>query len=503
LLIYIINSIIIKTNFQNLKNMTFPFINKKNQEEEKPDVSSSVLEWLDDFSIKILEAANLSEKESKEVLKNRQTVSSFVTNTINQANKKIFNNNENLELLLNYKPNIFSDNYKIKLIIKEKLKKDFNKNKNLAFFVLKNYIKSDVKKEEIDNFISEIAWEDIIKKEKLENIFSELLEKRSKYMMRDSQKYFYNIKDKEVLNIIISSKIVDKSWILNKDILKNINKEINEKLDEKELKDKEKIFLFLLKYFNFSEENIKNNDLKIFIKSLIDLIEINKKVEEVEENQQNNPSQSSLEKGRGSTEKIEEDEFLWDSSFLDFCYPWCLLSEIWNNYEIDLWENQKIEISKQEFDEFNEKSLENYINFIKILRQTKLDFLLENKYKSGFMQFLTTKLGWLNYKTWEWFWEFHTLKALTIIWNLIWIPEKYMAEKWELWEFDWIISAINVFSEINSTWNIANKKVWTVWGLIWPTIVEKRMLQLWILWENWWFSLEKSKEVLWKWKLSN
>jgi hypothetical protein len=30
-------------------------------------------------------------------------------------------------------------------------------------------------------------------------------------MMRDSQKYFYNIKDKEVLNIIISSKIVDKS----------------------------------------------------------------------------------------------------------------------------------------------------------------------------------------------------------------------------------------------------------------------------------------------------
>jgi len=32
--------------------MTFPFIEKKNQEEEKLDVSSSVLEGLDIFSIK-------------------------------------------------------------------------------------------------------------------------------------------------------------------------------------------------------------------------------------------------------------------------------------------------------------------------------------------------------------------------------------------------------------------------------------------------------------------
>jgi len=311
-------------------------------------------------------------------------------------------------------------------------------------------------------------------------------------MIRDSQKYFYNIKDKEILNIIISSKIVDKSWILNTKTLKNINSEINEKLDEKDLKNKEKIFSLLIDIFNFSGEDLKNNNLKLFLESIIDLIEINKKVEEVEENQQNNPSQSSLEKGRSGTENIEEDNFIWDSSLLDFCYPWCLLSDIWNNYEIDLWENKKVEISKEEFSQFNEKSLENYINFIKILRETKLDFLLENKYKSGFMQFLTIKLWWISYKSWEWFWEFYTLKALTIIWNLIWIPEKYMSEEWELWEFDWIISAINIFSEIN--WDLK---------FIWPTVIEQKMLHLWILWKNWWFSSEKSKEILKRWKSSD
>jgi len=100
------------------------------------------------------------------------------------------------------------------------------------------------------------------------------------------------------------------------------------------------------------------------------------------------------------------------------------------------------------------------------------------------------------------FTEFNTVKTLTLIWNLIGIPEDYYKE-WELWTFDWIISAINIFWEINSTWIINKKFIANPGNLIWPSIIEKRMLQLWILWQNWWFSLEKSKEVLKKWKLSD
>jgi hypothetical protein len=75
-------------------------------------------------------------------LKNRETFATFINNTLNQANKKIFEKNEILELILNYKPEILKNNFKIRKILENKLIKDFDKNKNLSFIVLKNYIKN-------------------------------------------------------------------------------------------------------------------------------------------------------------------------------------------------------------------------------------------------------------------------------------------------------------------------------------------------------------------------
>ena len=481
---------------------------KNSTSEEELNVSEEVLWWLDEFSKKILESAKLSDKQLKEVLKNAESVSNFVNKTINEANKKIFDNTEILELLLSYKPDIFQTNLKIKTLINNKLKKDFNKNQNLAFFVIRNLINDDSPKEHIDFFIKNIAWDNEIIKEKLENIFKELLENKAISTAWNLRKLFYTISDENLINQILQSKIISKNWVINKDLIKILEKEINQNLEKEELEEKQNIFNFLVEKLAISKEFLKNNSLINFINSLVDLIKVNKKVEENSKNENlnnsdnkkedlNNPSQSSLEKGRAS------NNFEQDSWLLNFCYPWCILNELWNNYEIDLWQNQKVKISKQDYNKFNEKSLQNYINFLKILKQAKLEFLFENKYKSWFLTLLNKKFGWFDYKTWEWFKEFYTLKTLTLIWNLIWVPKKYLSSKWELWEFDWIISALNIFSQINETWNINQEKIATPWNLIWPWVIEKRMLQLWILWENWGFSLIKAEEILKKWKLSD
>jgi hypothetical protein len=371
----------------------------------------------------------------------------------------------------------------------------------LSFIVLKNYIKNWDSLEEINNFINKISLENKTTKSILEEKFSQLLEEYWKISRKNTQKYFYNIKDDKIINLILKSKIIDKSWKINSDTIKNIELEINERFSPEELKNPDFIINYLLKKLNISPEFLDEN-LKKFLKSIAVLFKINKKIEEDKTEKEENfskglkPSVDNI--GNNVNLNLEQD-----SSLLDFCYPWCLLSEFWNNYEIDLWQNDKVEISKQDFNSFNEKSLENYINFLKILKLTKLDFLFKDKYKSGFMQFINNQLWWFDYKSWEWFSEFKTLQTLNLIWHLIWIPKSYYSEKWELWDFDWIITSINIFSEINSTWNINNEKIWTPWNFIWPTIVEKRMLQLWILWDNWGFSMEKASSILKKWKLSD
>jgi len=484
--------------------MTIPTKDKINwKETDEVELKWLVQEELDIFSRKILESANLSKKEKKEVLKSRETFSSFINSTLNQAKKDIFDKNEILELILNYKPDILENHFKIRKILEIKLQKDFNKNKNLAFLVLKNYIKNWESLENINNFINKISLDNELTKNLLEEKFSDLLEQYWKISRRNTQKYFYNIKNEEIINLILKSKIVDKSWNINQNTIKQLNKEVTENLSVEELNNSENIFNFLLKKLNISPELLDEN-IKNLLNSIIDLFKINKKIEE-------NSEEKNLDNKKRDKEKTDhtqvvhttEDEFNENSSLLDFCYPWCILSEFWNNYEIDLWQNNKVEISKQDFNNFNEKSLENYINFLKILDQTKLSFLFENKYKSWFLQLLKNKLDWFDYRTWEWFSEFKTLQTLNLIWNLIWIPKSYYSEEWELWKFDWIITSINIFNEINSTWNINKEKIWTPWNFIWPTIVEKRILQLWILWDNWGFNTEKASEILKKWKLSD
>jgi len=106
---------------------------------------------------------------------------------------------------------------------------------------------------------------------------------------------------------------------------------------------------------------------------------------------------------------------------------------------------------------------------------------------------------WFDYTKWKGVSEFNTLKTLNIIWNLIWVPETFYWKKWELWEFDWILSAIEFYKTINWTWIINKNKIWTPWWLVWPNIIEKQFLNLGIIWENGDFSVLKSESILKNW----
>jgi len=459
--------------------------------------------WLDFFQQKILETIDLSKREKEKVLKSKENVEKLINKILYQWYKNLLNNEEILLLIINYKPELLDWNSIIKQKIISKIKKDFSKNKILAFNFIKKLIQEEKNISEINNFIEEV-WKDNEEiKNTLQKKLEELLEKYWKISKKQTQKYFLNILNKDLIKLILESKIVNEKWEINENILNNLQKEVNNNFEEI-AKNKQKIILFLLEKLNISLEFLQNNFFKNFIEQIFSLLKINKKIEENKENnQESNEKKEQDEDGKKVEEKQElSNNFEEDKELLSFCYPWCVLSEFWNNYEIDLWENQKLEISKQDFNKFNEKSLENYINFLKILRLTNLDFLFKNKYRNDFLIFLQNKY-WFDYKNWVGFDENKTLEILTLIWNLIWIPKNYYKTDWELGKFEWIISAINIFWEINSTGLINNKKIAIPGNFIWPTIVEKRMIQLWILWEEWGFSMKKAGELLKKWKLSD
>jgi len=473
--------------------------------EEGLSLEEQVEKELTSFQKRILESANLSDREKEKVLKNKKSFSDFINNILNWTNKKVLEKNEVLELLLEFKPEIFKTNILIKNIIYSKLEKDFWKNKNLAFLVLKNFIKSWEKLSDINFFIKNVSWENEETKNILEDKFSKLLEQFWRISKIETQKLFYNIKDQEAIQLILNSQLINEDWKINQKILKIFEKELNNNLISKENNSKKEIINFLLNKFSLNLDKFKNNSIKIFIESLANLFTINKKIDENtksenwDENNEKEESNWESKIGDEKDEYLEKNmDFFNDYNLLDFCSSGCYLSDLWNNYWISI-NNNKIEISKEDYKKFNKDSLSNYINFNKILYEAGLSFLFENKYKSGFIQLLRNNILWFDYTKWKGFSEFNTLKTLNIIWNLIWIPETFYWKKWELWEFDWILSAIEFYKTINWTWIINKNKIWTPWWLVWPNIIERQFLNLGIIWENGDFSVLKSESILKNW----
>ena len=194
-------------------------------------------------------------------------------------------------------------------------------------------------------------------------------------------------------------------------------------------------------------------------------------------------------RNKNKNNNLEENvDFLEDYELLNFCESWCYLFSVWSNYQITTSENSKIEISKEEYKKFNSISLENYLNFNSILSKIGCEFLLEDKYKTGFIQLLKNKFNGFNYTFWEGFSELYALNKINIISNLIWIPENPYNKDWELWKFDWLISAMNILEKVNG-----EKKI------IWPNIIEEKMQKSGILWKNWDFSVIESEKILKEW----
>jgi hypothetical protein len=71
--------------------------------------------------------------------------------------KSLLNNKEILSILLKKDSEIFRNNFEIKDLVYKLLKKDYSKNKNLAFLVLNNFIKNNSSIDEVKAFIKDIS----------------------------------------------------------------------------------------------------------------------------------------------------------------------------------------------------------------------------------------------------------------------------------------------------------------------------------------------------------
>jgi len=473
----------------------------------------------------VLEIAKISDENLEKILKNTDSIKGLIEKIIkldslnidlaeflfkinskkyiNNFDKSIFQNSNILEIILKSDKNFYlkSD---INKIINLKLQKDYSRNKKIWFLVLNNFVKSWTSILEVQNFIKNIAWENIEIQEELKQKYIIFLEKAWKVYQNDLKKNLFNIEDKEILNILFKSKFIDEKWWINKKILKKYNDEINKNFANNDDVDNSSIIIFLLQKIWLTKNQYNNeHNLKYLLDSLFKFLDIDKNISEIilkneedkiKKDKTEEENKTNLEKNNNLKNVNWKDEEL-----LDFCNWNCsLYSYSSSYYEIDTWFN-KTKVSKEDYKKFNSESLGNYLNFNQILYEAGLSFLFENKYKSGFIQLLKNRFLWFDYTKWQGFSEYHTLESLNIIAHLIWVPKKYYSWDWKLWRFDSIIGAMAVFNEINWTWKINNSKLSDPWAMFSCWASEKRMLNLWILWETGDFNVTKSENILSKW----
>ena len=105
-------------------------------------------------------------------------------------------------------------------------------------------------------------------------------------------------------------------------------------------------------------------------------------------------------------------------------------------------------------------------------------------------------MEWFTYTSWDWFTDGKIKDALSIIANLMWIPNSMYGEWSKLRKFVDIVEAKNTFNNINSTGKINGEKLAQPWSIIWNWVSEKILMEKGFLDFNGWFKVEKSKEEL-------
>lgn len=418
-------------------------------------------------------------------------------------NPLIFNDRKVLEMALGNSPEIMNFS-----IVKEPLflaLKDMKKSTKLLQIIFQNFIKQEKKLEIIEEFIQKISWWNSEKSKQLYQQYKILLLKAGNIVKNDLEKKAMNLmesKDTQAFSLMRKYTLLDEKWHINPVITQRLQKLISENINKKLLENtSESIINFLWKTIGLGQKDIQLSSVQSLLEWLYHSFSLTIKTEEISEKkiewnkkiweqENDNAIQTELSSENNTQE--------WDDvELLNFVNPNYSLYSSGENYEIKTG-GDNVLFTKEDYKKLTQQSLENYIKFNSILQKTGLQFLFENKYKGDFLKFLRSELIWFNEISWEWFSDHHILGVLNTIGNLMWIPEKYYGETWELWKFDWLGKAISTFQYINATGIINGNKVaksWW-WWLVGNWASKVTFLAQDILGENGGFNIKKAETVL-------
>ena len=495
------------------------------QEKDDNNVDFKIQNQMDDISKQAEKLTQISSKELNKIKQEALNNNEFIEKIIKADSKNIaladyfirinssyyshfspvvFNNKQLLQTVLHNDIHAYSIPL-FKNIINSRLL-EYKKNKKIAELVVKNFVKMWSWLEEVEMFINTIWWKNNKIISELGGIYKDILKKAGKFYKNDINKSVFsllNIDDKSILENIFHSKIISKAWDIHKPTLKKLEKIILEKNSTSQnVLSTEDIIDEILSFLWLNQQQYKIEEVKNLVESIRNFLNtsslLNKQKQKDTTNKVDISSDHTDEADLDENSPALNSDINDDQDLLEFCNGSYSFTSYGDNYEIQTWYS-KVEISSQDYKKMNTKSLENYLNFVSILHDSGLGFLLQSRYKSWFMNFLSQEFVWFDYKSGAWFSSYYTTQSLSKIANLIGVPKKFYWEDWETWSFDSESIAVETFKYINSTWFINNQKVAKPWGWLWNWATQTKLLENNVLWENGWFNSVAARELLKKW----
>lgn len=313
------------------------------------------------------------------------------------------------------------------------------------------------------------------KNKKLEAFTDALISENPKFFPDEMTKLMYEVykTEKKIFDVFLEKWLFGQthSWMgLSVNIAQHLSKILENLEWNTPEESQKKLFSAILKFLSLREKSLWTSS-RLLLENLIWSISITQKQEEESENNDEDVGNEDL---RSTNDKDEE---LWYPSIWPYNY-----TPVWNSCRV--WDSawDSVAIDKKVFDSMSEKSLENFMNFSKLMKNLWLDFLIIKQHR------LSQLVTGVNFYQWEGMSEARTLKFLNSVGKNIWVPEKSYQDaegNKKTWCFDTFLAAKAKFREIRDSQ--------ILWGINFTaaykgdkSIIEVYMKEVWLLVEPFW-----------------
>ncbi len=309
----------------------------------------------------------------------------------------------------------------------------------------------------------------------------------------ENTKFYKYLKDEKLI------KSVGKYIKPDNNCIKKFTKAIDDaNIDELSEEEKQEKYFEVFSRVIWKNLDELSDDEKIVFEKILEICiqEYNKKF-----NPQKTPG--SKDKNWENDPGVGENHYDIDDDFedytpeekLDYCYPTrsYTISDNWN-YSVKLESNRSLEISKSEMKKASVAALENYAKFYETLCEMKLDFLWK-KFRKKFTHACSESFGFDEFNG-EWITSNKLLSVVNFVSRNIWIPEEEYENSEgdkEVWCFKEISSAKIVFRDIKDTGKINGEEIDSSPWSSRRWVVEKYMLEKWLIDDTWWFNISSWK----------